>query len=154
MGLRVKRQSGVDLFHAIDWTSKNQRKVSYSAYCAEILTFAEANDRGYFFKGGLNSIFTKAVIKTELCTDSRCLYDTIARLHEGKEFRLRPTVQPLCNTSDSQETDFTNWIAGTSNPSDALTKRNPNTARVLNELVSTGMMYAGISSGYFVASAD
>lgn len=46
-GLRISRKTGIDIFHTIDWTSSKQRRVSYSAYGAEVLACADADDRGF-----------------------------------------------------------------------------------------------------------
>lgn len=152
MGLRIELYKGPDLFHPVDWFSNKQKRVSYSPYGAEILACADADDRGYYFKSGLNSIFKDAAVRNELFTDSRCLYDTITTLHEGKDFRLRPTVQRLRNSFDSRELDFMKWIPGTINPADALTKRNPETTKLLNEMTSTGVVCIDIHSGYSLNS--
>jgi len=45
------------------------------------------------------------------------------------------------------------WIAGESNPSDALTKRNPNTWRMLNLLLASGLVSATTESRYTLDSA-
>lgn len=152
-GLRTQLKDVVDIFHPIDWCSNKQRRVCYSPYGAEILACAEGDDRGFYFKAGLNCIFPETNLRNELFTDSRCLYDTITTLHEGKDFRLRPTVQRIRNSFDSCELDLMNWLPGPSNPSDALTKRNPNTSALLNELVSIGVMCIDLESGYSLDSA-
>lgn len=147
-GLRIEMEHGLDLYHAIDWCSNKQRRVSYSPYGAEVLACADADDRGFYLKSALNSIFTRKPTRNELFSDSRCLYDTTTTLHEGKDYRLRPTVQRIRNSFDSQELNYMRWIAGTSNPADALTKRNPNTSSLLNELVSKGIMCIDLKSGF------
>lgn len=55
-GLRIQLRNGVGLFHPIYWVSNKQRRVSYSPYGAEILACADGEDRGFYFKSGLNSI--------------------------------------------------------------------------------------------------
>lgn len=146
-GLRIELQDNLSLSHPLDWSSHKQRRVS-SPYGAEVLASADADDRGYYFKMGLTSMFPHMNIHSELLTDSRCLYDTITTLHEGKDFRLRPTVQRMRNSFDSCELDFMRWIAGTINPADALTKRNPDTTRLLNKLVARGILCIDLESGY------
>lgn len=124
----------------IDWCSAKQRRVRYSPYGAEILACADADDRGFYLKTGLDCIFPNTASRNELLTDSKCLYDTITTLHEGRDYRLRPTVQRMRNSFDSKELDSMRWIPGTSNPADALTKRNPNTSAMLNEIASSGVL--------------
>ena len=151
-GLRIKQRDGVDLYHAIDWSSSKQKRVSYSPYGAEVLACAEADDRGYYIKIGLMSLFPNTKVRNELSTDSRCLYDTITTLHEGRDYRLRPTVQRIRNSFDSHELNHMRWIAGNENPSDALTKRNIKTWRLLNEILANGVLCTNVESGYAVDS--
>ena len=152
-GLRMKRKNGVDLFHAIDWSSSKQKRVSYSPYGAEVLACAEGDDRGFYLKAGLSHVFEKTKIRNELTTDSLCLFDTITTLHESKDYRLRPTVQRMRNSFDSRELDFMRWIPGTQNPADALTKRNANTWILLNKILATGVLCTQIECGFAVDSA-
>ena len=143
---------GMYYYHLLDWCSNKQKRVSYSPYGAEILACADADDRGFYLKYGIRCIFPKTEIGNELLTDSKCLYDTITTLHEGRDYRLRPTVQKMRNSFDSKELDFMRWIPGTDNPADALTKRNLSTYTVLNNIASTGMMCIDLNSGYCVDS--
>lgn len=151
-GLRVTTGSGRDIFHPIDWCSNKKQRVSYSSYGAEILACADADDRCHYFKTAINSMFDEAKIRNELFTDSRCLYDTITTLHEGKDYRLRPTVQRLRNSFESHELNSMRWIPRDINPADALTKRNPKTYKILNELLSDGVLNVDIESGYALDS--
>lgn len=152
-GLHIRLRNGLGIFHPVDWCSTKQRRVSYSPYGAEVLACADADDRGFYFKSGINSIFCEAKIRNELYTDSMCLYNTITTLHEGKDFRLRPTVQRIRNSFDSKELDFMRWIPGTINPADALTKRSPETRKLLNELLAGGTICMDLDSGYVHNSA-
>lgn len=111
-GLRIKRKHGIDLFHALDWSSSKQKRVSYSPYGAEALACAEADDRGYYLKTDLAFMFSQTKFWSELCTDCRCLYDTVTTLHEARDNRLRPTVQRIRNSFDSHELNHMRWIAG------------------------------------------
>lgn len=139
-GLRIELLNGADPYHAIDWCSTKQIRVSYSTYGAEVLPCADADDRGFYYKYAFNSMFPRTKVESELFTDLRCLYDTIITLHEGPDFTLRPTVLRIRNSFDSQELDSMRWIPGSKNPADALTKRTPETTKLLDELVSTGIM--------------
>lgn len=102
-GIGKVREQGQDIFHLIDWCSNKQRIVSYSPYGSEILACANTDDRVYYSKTAVNSIFENEGVKNELFNDSRCLYDTIATLHEGEDYRLRPTVQRMRNSLETQE---------------------------------------------------
>lgn len=67
------------------------------------------------------------------CTDSWCLFDTIITLCEARDFLLRPTMQRICNSFESHDLNHMPWIAGESNPSDALTKWNSKRWMLLNQ---------------------
>ena len=123
-GLRIKRRDGVTSTTPLTGPVASKKRVSYSPYGDEVLACAEADDRGYYIKIGLMAMFPNTKVRNELSTDSRCLYDTITTIHEGRGYRLRPTVQRIRNSFDSHELNHMRSIAGEGNPSDALTKRN------------------------------
>ena len=152
-GLRIVMKDRTNYFHLFDWCSNKQRRASYSPYGAEILACADADDRWFYIKSSLRCLFPGTKIKNELFTGSKGLYETITTLHEGRDYRLRPTVQRMRNSLDSRELDYMRWIPGTINPADSLTKRNPNTFAMLNELVSTGIVCMDLGSGYALDSA-
>ena len=104
--LRIVLHQGMDYYHLLDWCSNKQKRVSYSPYGADILACADADDRGFYLKYGIRCIFPKTEIRNELLTDSKCLYDTITTLHEGRDDRLRPTVQRMRNSFDAKELEF------------------------------------------------
>lgn len=83
------------IFHPIDWSSSKQRRVSHSSYGAEILACAETDDRGFHVKQAVQTLFADRKIKHRVNVDSKGLYDTITTLHEGREYRLRQTVQSI-----------------------------------------------------------
>lgn len=97
-------------------------------------------------------MFREVQIRNELFTDSRCLYDTITTLHEGKDYRLRPTVQRMRNSFESQELNSMRWIPGLINLADSLTKRNVKTYAILNDLLSKGVINIDLESGYALDS--
>ena len=153
-GLRITNKiNDRTIFHPVDWTSHKQHRVSYSSYGAEILATASADDRGFYFKESINRLFPHAKIKHELFVDSKCLFDTITTLHDSSEYRLRPTVQRIRNSFESNELECMRWIAGTLNVADALTKRSPTLITTLNDICSGGYLTIDINSGYSVDSA-
>lgn len=127
------------LYHAIGWTSHKQKRVSYSAFGAEILAAADADDRGYDLKLSLGSILPKANLKHELFVDARALFDTITTLHEPREYRLRKTVARMRDAFESGELDGVTWIDGKSNMADALTKKNEALSGKLNRMLASGV---------------
>lgn len=155
-GLRIEQDQTYsdtrDIFHMIDWSSHRQKRVSYSSYGAEILACASADDRGYYLKGSINSLFPKHRTRHELSVDSHALKDTVTTLHEGTEYRLRQTVQRIRNSFEASELDILRWIPGTENIADALTKRNMKLYRKLNEMCAKGYLNVELSRGYTVDS--
>ena len=79
-------------------------------------------------------------IRHVLLVDSKGLYDTITTLHEGKEYRLLQTVQRRRDSFESRDMDVLRWIPGSVNISDALTKRNPTSHRLMNRICSSGIL--------------
>lgn len=121
----------------IDWASIRQKRVSYSSYGAEILACTEAYDRGFNIKCALKSISPLDDFPQILNVDSKALFDTITTLHEGKEYRLRQTVQRIRDSFESKELNMLRWIQGNVNIADALTKRNPALHKLLNRVAAT-----------------
>lgn len=137
-GILIKSDEGETLYHGLQFHSGKQRRVVYSSFGAEIIACAEADDRGYALKNGLSELLD-VIIEHELSVDSHGLFDTITTLHDSKEYRLRQTVQRIRDSFESRELDVLRWIRGFLNVADALTKRNPDSWRRLNTLLSEGI---------------
>ena len=137
-GIAFKLESE-HIFHAIDWQSSRQSRVSFSSIGAEILAAALSADRSYLFAQSLSSL-TKPDFKLPLTIvlDSLGLHATITTLHEGKDYRLRPTVARIRDSYESKEINEIIWIPGTKNIADALTKRNIVIQKTLGSILSTG----------------
>ena len=75
--IRTKMKDGIDQFYVIKGASTKRKRISHSSYGAEILACAEANDRGYYLKMGMHSLFSKTGIRNEIAVDSIGLFDTI-----------------------------------------------------------------------------
>lgn len=69
----------------VDRASSKQRRVSYSSNCAKIIACASADDRGYYFKMSLSSIFPENTFRSTVVVDTKELHDTITTIHEGLE---------------------------------------------------------------------
>jgi len=147
-GVCAEVEKGESLYYMIDWTSSKQRRVSHSSYGAEILACADADDRGFHLKKCLQSFAPTTPLKHVLHVDSRALYDTITTLHEGKEYRLRQTVERIRNSFESKELDVLRWIPGNINIADALTKRNIAMHRLLNKVAVDGSLCIDVDNGY------
>ena len=75
-----------------------------------------------------------------LLVDSKGLYDTISTLHEGREYRLRQTVQSIRDSFESQDIDLLRWVQGHANVADALTKFDLNSFALLNRIARSGRL--------------
>lgn len=136
----ANRGSRGTIFHAIDWTSTKQCRVSHSSYGAEIIACAEAHDRGYHLKQAIQTIFPSRRVMHELKVDSKGLYDTITTLHERKEYRLGQTVQRISDSFESEELYILKWIQGSVNIAEELTKHNPESFKLISKVLTTGRL--------------
>jgi len=75
-----------------------------------------------------------------LTVDSFGLYSTISTLHEGRDYRLRPTVARLRDSFESRDISILQWIPGAVNIADALTKVNPAMFLKLNKIMVSGYL--------------
>lgn len=117
----------------MNWSCSKQRRISHSSYGAEIITCADADNRGYYIKKEVQTILPEVRIRHELNVDSRGLYDTITKLHEGKEYRMRQTVLRIRESFESEELDILQLIQGFFNLTDALTKQNSASFKMLTK---------------------
>lgn len=111
--------------------------MSYSAFASEILAAADADDRSYYLKMSLKSMFSGTGLHHELFLDARALFNKITTLHEPREYRLRKTVFRMRDALDSGGLDYLTWMDGKSNISDAITKYNTEFSGRLNDMFST-----------------
>ena len=139
-----------DVFHLIDWFSQKHRRVSHSAYGAEILAATSADDRGFYHKSAINALFPGSMVKHELNFYSKGLWDTIITLHDGRKFRLRQTVQRVRNSFESKELIVVRWISGPTNFADALTKRNLHLFKELNKVCCEGYLNLNLGNRYAI----
>lgn len=49
-GLWMLRKDGTEIYHAIDWLSTKQKRISHSSYGAEIIACTDADDHGLYLK--------------------------------------------------------------------------------------------------------
>ncbi|OHW89527.1 RNase H-like protein [Colletotrichum incanum] len=79
-----------------------------------------------------------------VCSDSRSLYECLVRLGTTDEKRLMIDIMSLRESYEKKEISEVRWINGKDNPSDALTKKTPNSA--LEQLVTTNMLQIRIEA--------
>ena len=61
-------------------------------------------------------------------------------LHEGTDYRLRPTVPRIRGSFENREIATMQWNAGKLNLADALTKRSLEMFRMLNKVMLDGVL--------------
>lgn len=91
----------------------------------------DADDREYHFKSTLRSA-------NVLLVDSLGLFDTITTLHEGKDYRLRQSVQNIWKVLAAEKIHFVSLTAGIVYEANALRKRNPQRERHLQIVCKIG----------------
>ena len=134
-----------NIYHIVDWHSSKQNRVSFSSMGAEIIAAADSADRSILLSYALRRILDlDEPLPLILTIDSHGLYSTITTLHEGKDYRLRPTVCRVRDSFESGELSVVQWIAGTNNIADALTKCNPVLFQKLGLVLNTGILSESI----------
>jgi hypothetical protein len=93
------------LYFITDWHSASLKRIAFSSTVAEILAAANAADRCLALTAIVRQFASAPKdVLFELTLDPRGTLDKMATLHEGREFRLRPTVCRLRDAFSSGET--------------------------------------------------
>ena len=141
-GIAYRQQNEANFaYHVVDWSSAKQKRVCNSSFGAEILAAADADDRTFALRESIRSLFAPTSapkICSRLYTDSMGLFDTISTLHDGREYRLRQTVQRIRDSFEAGDLDALLWILGVENVADALTKRSIDLQKKLGEMCLYG----------------
>jgi hypothetical protein len=92
-GLCIHQLDGTMLYFIPDWHSTSLKRVAFSSTGAEILVAANAAYRDLALTAIVRQFASAPKdVLFELTLDSRGTLDTMATLHEGRDFRLSPTV--------------------------------------------------------------
>lgn len=86
------------------------------------------------------SLFPQITFMHELNVYSKGLFDTITTLDDGRDYRLRQTVQRIRDSFESREVNIIRWVQGQINIYDGLTKRNPLSQRLLMDILNSGKL--------------
>lgn len=136
----------ISIFHVYDWYSAKQKRVVYSSFGAEILACADADNRLFALKMGLQTLLEED-FESELLVDSKGLFTCITTLSDQREYRLRRTVSRIRESFDSEELNRMRWISGVLNLADAPTKWNPASWTLLQQVLNSGTLPAEIIRG-------
>jgi hypothetical protein len=97
------------LYVNADWHSASLKRFAFSSTGAEILADANAADRGLALIAIVRQFASAPKhVLSELTLDSGTL-DTMASLHERRDFRIRPTVCRLRDVFSSGEINIMRW---------------------------------------------
>ena len=92
------------MYHVLDWHSCKQSWVAFSSIGAEILAAATSTDRGSLMAESLKRVYGSDVpLPVILTVELHGLYSTVTTLHEGTEYRLRPTVARIRDSFENGE---------------------------------------------------
>jgi hypothetical protein len=123
-GLCIHQLDGTMLYFVTDWHSASLKRVAFSSTGAENLATAIAADRGLALTAIVRQFASAPKdVLFELTLDSRGTLDTMATLHDERDFRLRPTICHLRDAFSSGEINIMRWAPGFKNIADELTKR-------------------------------
>ncbi len=111
-GVLLQTQSSL-LYHVLDWHSSKQSRISFSSICCEILAATASADRASSVIHAIQLLHDSPPLPLVLTVDSLGLYSTITTLHEGKDYRLRPTVARLRDHSKRGRFRLYNGSLGT-----------------------------------------
>lgn len=121
-GLMIQGHDGEDVCQVIDWSSSKQRRVTHSSYGAEIIACADADDRDSGLKQILGSLHRTETVRPILHVYSRGLFHTIIKLLDGREYRLRQTVQPIRDSFEAGDIDGLRCVPSSCSIADAQAK--------------------------------
>lgn len=153
-GVRAELSNEINRFYALEWISVKQRRIFHSSYGAEILACADGDDKSYFLRMAMRSLFTSINMRNELIGDPMGLYDTISTLHEGSEYCLRQTVTRIRDSFGSGDLDVLKWISGVSYIADALMKRNKTLWKLLNNVTASGFFPKALDATHALGSHE
>lgn len=110
-----------DNANLVHWTSIKCNRITRSVLAAELYAMAHGFDMGIAIKTTMNAMLRRE-ISMYLCTDSKSLYECISKLGTTQEKRLMIDILCLRESYERREITELRWIAGNTNPADAMTK--------------------------------
>lgn len=98
--------SGETEFHLIDLCSVKKRRVAHSLYGSYVVACATADDRGFYLNKCFRSLAPGDLVKHVMQVDSRAFYDTITTFHNGREYRLRQSLERIRDSFENNDIDM------------------------------------------------
>lgn len=125
----------------IHWSSIKCKRVTKSVLASEILAMSHGIDHTIALTTTLNKVMKQLGLKdipNVICTDSYSLYECLVKMGTTKEKRLMIDIMAARESYEKGEISEIRWIAGGSNPADAMTKGKPNNA--LEKLITNNKL--------------
>lgn len=107
----------------IHWSSVKCKRITRSVLASGLYGMALGFDTSSAIKTTLSKILDRS-IPLIICTDSKSLFDCLARLVTTREKRLMIDIMSLRQSFERREIAEIKWIEGSTNPADAMTKSN------------------------------
>jgi hypothetical protein len=105
----------------LHWSSTKCKRVTRSILASELYAMVHGFDTAGAIKATIDEVLNIQV-PLVLCTDSKSLYDCLVKLGTTQEKRLMVDVLCLRQSYERREIAEVKWIAGSTNPADAMTK--------------------------------
>lgn len=121
IGYVIVMMDSTNTANLIHWSSIKCKRVTRSVLAAELYAMAHGFDMGIAIKTTITKMLGYE-IPLYLCTDSKSLYECISKLGTTQEKRLMIDILCLRESYERREITELRWIAGNTNPADAMTK--------------------------------
>lgn len=126
-----------DLIAPICWQSKKLNRVTKSPLASETLALSEAADSGFLVSAMIQEIFKLPVLPGVECfTDNNSLRETLKTTNVITDRRLRVDIARIREMVKQEEIKV-NWIKGSDQIADCLTKNGASTVKMLETLESS-----------------
>jgi Reverse transcriptase (RNA-dependent DNA polymerase) len=127
--------SDSDQYSIVHYTSTKCKRITRSVLAAEVYGFVAALDIAIAMRTTVET-FRESTTPLLICTDSNSLFECLTRLGTTMEKRLMIDVFALREAYECRQITEIRWIAGSTNPADALTKKRA--CKALEDLITTG----------------
>lgn len=137
IGYVIALADGSNRANVLSWSSIKCKRVTRSVLASELYAMSHGFDSGSVMKSTLEAALGTDIPLT-ICTDSKSLYDCLARLGTTTEKRLMVDILCLRQAYQRREIAEVRWISTATNPADCMTKQKGNGA--LRRLIDTSQL--------------